>query len=92
MTGRIHWKLGTRGRVWLGYVGTHKPWMFQVWTGVGHEVGWQLIAQLPGLDERLENADPDVLKARAEELLEQFVTSLGAVFPDDKAAPAGEGQ
>ena len=95
MQDRIRWKQGRYsnfgGHNWLGYVGTHKLWAFQVWTGVGHEDGWQLIAQLPGLDERPESADPDELKARAEDLLTEFVHSLGAIFPDaNPAATEGD--
>jgi hypothetical protein len=67
----------------LGFVGSHEPWLFQIWTG-GERQRWQLLAAASlGVDERPESADPDELKARAEEMLREFASSLGAVFAPD---------
>ncbi|MFI7125957.1 hypothetical protein ACIBQ1_09705 [Nonomuraea sp. NPDC050153] len=42
-----------------------------------------LRTKLPGLDtQALQDDDANVLKRRAEQVLEEFVHKLGAVFPD----------
>lgn len=90
MTNRIRWQ-ETRPGTSLGYVGTLEPWAFQVWQSredyddvvLGE---WVLSIQLPGaLRERLPHGnDPEALKAEAERWLERFVSSLGAVFPEEE--------
>lgn len=84
---RIRWEISPGTKSILGYVGTLDPWAFQIWTGGGGKV-WQLITQLPGMTGRghVESADPGLLKARAEEILREFIATLGAVFPDDEEA------
>lgn len=81
-TERIRWEPTNYGG-WIGHVGTLEPWAFQIFkTGLGY-VGWSLTAQLPGsLGKGCQNDDPDELKAKAERWLAEFISSLGAIFPD----------
>ena len=81
-TARIRWE-PTKYGGWTGHVGSLESWAFQIFkTGLGY-VGWSLTAQLPGsLGEGCQSDDPDELKAKAERWLEEFVVSLGAIFPD----------
>ena len=80
---RIRWdetRTGTLG----GYVGTMTAPAFRIRWIVSDEHGWTLTTYLPlmihGKRDRAD--DPDELKAEAERWLEEFVVSLGAVFPD----------
>ncbi|HEV2451628.1 MAG TPA: hypothetical protein VGS62_06860 [Streptosporangiaceae bacterium] len=78
---RIRWQDDPIGSI-SGHVGTHKPWVFQIFKPAPAEERWRLIAQLPGAFGRdARSADPDELKAEAERWLEEFVSSLGAIFP-----------
>ena len=53
------------------------------------EPGWLLIAELPGLGRKQARSDAlDELKAEAERWLVEFVSSLGAVFPDTRQMAA----
>jgi hypothetical protein len=82
----IRWSESSYGSL-LGHVGTHEEWLFQIWRHEhGHE--WVLGAQIPGWDRQDGRPEPDDLKPVAETWLREFVTSLGAVFPD-AAEPAG---
>ena len=75
---------------WTGYVGTLKPCAFEVWQS-GSDFSdvtlgeWVLSIRLPGpLSEQLPHGhDPEKLKAEAERWLEEFVSSLGAIFPPE---------
>jgi hypothetical protein len=83
-TTRIRWE-PTKYGGWTGHVGTLEGHAFQVWetpadTGVGP---WRLESSLPGnFWRKLDGTDPGELKGVAEAWLAEFVTSLGAVFPD----------
>ncbi len=79
MTERIRWEPnGYDG--FLGYVSTFDPWLFQLCPRPSR---WELMCTLPGkLGANIYDTDPDALKAEAEHWLEEFVSSLGAVFPD----------
>jgi hypothetical protein len=80
MTERIRWEDGQLGDI-LGYAGTIEPWAFRIYKPAGFS--WVLIAELPGMaGNQGYKDDPEVLKARAEELLAGFVSSLGAIFTD----------
>ncbi len=86
-TGRIRWEGDGHGG-FAGYVGTLEPWAFQLWQSpcdTGNYVlgDWVRLAAFPRADgtRSVSGKDPDVLKAEAERWLEEFVTSLGAVFP-----------
>lgn len=81
MTARIRWE-STKYGGFTGRAGTLEPFLFQIWkTGSGR---WQLDSMLPGqFGWHLYSDDaPDALKQGAEAWLEEFVTSLGTVFPD----------
>ena len=84
MTDRIRWEAGQFGNL-VGYAGTVESWVFQVWhISDDEDSHWSLISSLP--DAQNWNAadpdDPEPLKAEAERWLTEFVSSLGAVFPD----------
>ncbi len=87
---RIRWEPTPYGTV-AGYAGSLGPQVFHLWqspcdhgdVALGE---WELSAQFPASrDERwrAHGPDPGKLKAEAEEWLEEFVGSLGAVFPAD---------
>lgn len=79
---RIRWEPTGYGG-FTGHVGTlaEESWVFQIWNAA--PVGeWQLDSAFPGNFNRATGADPDDLKVEAERLLSEFVSSLGAIFPD----------
>ena len=84
-TGRIRWEPTEYGG-WTGHVGTIDGFVFQVWKPAPlGEKPWQLESSLPGNFGYIpfpRDIDPDKLKAEAECLLEEFVRSIGAVFPE----------
>lgn len=87
-TPRIRWEPTEFGG-WTGYVGTVKAPLFSLRR---RRIAWVLTAAIPGTSYRIIRDDakhplPPVteLKEQAERWLEEFVASLGAVFP-------GEGQ
>jgi hypothetical protein len=97
---RIRWELDKYAG-WIGYVSTLDASMFAVWPSPcdgGHYVlgDWVLTSQIPtpGIAGPYSSPDPEALKAEAESLLEEFVTSLGAIFPAQSpeiaAVQAGE--
>lgn len=84
MTKRIRWE-PTKYGGWTGHVGTAGDFLFQVWLADTAAGGWQLDSTLPGQfgsGWHRCDTDPEKLKADAEEWLERFVSSLGAVFGD----------
>jgi hypothetical protein len=84
MTDRIRWEPTGRGG-FTGHVGTlaGERWLFQIWNATSVGGVWQLDSALPGGFKGATGADdPDDLKAEAECLLAEFVSSLGAIFPD----------
>ena len=89
MTGttvRIRW--GDGGE-YVGSTGTIGPFTFRIQRLFGQGL-YLLTAELPGLgflDAR--NEDRDELKAEAERWLEEFVSSLGAVFPAGECPECG---
>lgn len=83
MTDLIRWEDAPASNYVLGHVGTHEPWAFQIWhTGAGRKP-WELITQFPGVNDRPHASDPGELKALAEHLLREFISSLGALFATD---------
>ena len=88
-TARIRWETGQWDNL-VGYVGTIKPWAFQIW----HiDDRWNLITSFPEHQPGIGVADdPDALKDRAERWLAGFVASLGAVFADKACAHEPEGR
>lgn len=97
---RIRWSDEHGG--FVGHVGTLEPWAFQMWQSPcdsgDYVLGdWVLTARFPYTNgsRSLYGRDPDKLKAEAERLLTEFVSSLGASFPDTQddemaATAAGE--
>lgn len=79
-TTRIWWGSGD-GASLIGRVGTLEENAFLIVPpGIASE--WALLSSLPGIDRKRGHADdPDTLKAEAERWLEEFVSSLGAIFP-----------
>lgn len=76
-TARIRWEQARYGG-WSGHAGTLDR-MFMIW---GDARCWTLSSAFPVLCERYRrDEDPEVLKLAAEEWLEEFAVSLGAVFP-----------
>lgn len=83
MADLIRWEDNDYGG-YLGYAGTlSDPWLFQIWCD-GDDL-WVLDGTLPGHCARGRLADGtelDALQAKAGELLRQWISSIGAVFPD----------
>lgn len=85
---RIRWE-PTEYNGFVGYCtddASRADWVFRVWkTGTGK---WQLDSTLPGQFGRhlYDDNDPAPLKAEAERWLEEFISSLGAVFTGEIAA------
>lgn len=78
---RIHWEPAGYG-AFAGHVGTTKDRLFMI-RKPDHRPAWRLSSPLPGLSgAEATSAGPDALKREAERWLEEFVTSLGAVFPE----------
>jgi hypothetical protein len=80
-TSRIRWE-STGSGSFTGYVGALEPWVFYIHRPVLAGQRWMLTATLPGALDDVRPGTPDKLKAEAERWLEQFVSSLGAVFRD----------
>ena len=80
-TTRIRWE-PTRYGGWTGHVGNLEPWAYQIWQVDGPDSPWRLDSALLGqFGYRVDHPDPEVLKPHAERWLEEFVSSLGAIFP-----------
>jgi len=85
-TARIRWEPTQYDSI-TGHVGTMKPWAFQIWQVDGPDSPWRLDSAL--LDQfryHVDHPDPEPLKRHAERWLEEFVSSLGAIFPEAPAA------
>lgn len=91
-TVRIRWTDNGMGG-YEGYVGTSKRLTFELWQApadAGFPTGgWVITSELPmpdpsnlGYTYAFSGKDPEELKVRAERRLEEFVASLGAVFPE----------
>jgi hypothetical protein len=84
-TGRIRWTGERRDTdpAFTGSAGTVGPSLFQVYAPDGFAPQWILTTSFPGMEDKRSYADdPEALKAEAERWLEEFVASLGAIFPD----------
>ena len=79
---RIRWEPAAGGGA-FGYVGTRGTALFKVWQpreGIGTAQPWAIKSDwMAGY---ATGAAPDTLKAEAERWLEEFTSSLGAVFPE----------
>ena len=89
MTERIRWidSPDTSTTAFIGWTGSIHESQFAIYKP-DHDGGDYILAsQLPGLDEKRScSSDVGRLKAEAERWLEEFVSSLGAVFPEVPAA------
>jgi hypothetical protein len=90
-TARIRWEPNGDGNVLLGYVGTLGGIAFRIWGPDDKHDDWLLSDRLTRGGERrfIRADDPATLKADAEFILTEFVSSLGAIFrpePDESAA------
>lgn len=87
---RIRWEDFPAGQA-AGYVGTLNPAVFRIWEPENDDGEWMLTAAaLPGAaGEQRYGSSPDELKAEAERWLEEFVSSLGAVFPEGECPECG---
>ena len=84
-TARIRWD-DEPGET-LGYVGTFDSPAFRIWPpdAEGDRV---LLVYLVGAAQHMYHGDTaDGLKAKAEQLLTEFVSSLGAIFPEKRICP-----
>lgn len=83
MAERIRWENTPVGTV-SGHVGSIEQETFAIWEPPQASGEWVLESDLPGLGgARCYGDDPDALKAEAERWLAGFVSSLGAIFPDE---------
>ena len=82
-TDRIRWE-PTKNGGFEGYVGTLEPSAFTIWKYRSDVAWWTLTGNLGAMRECPHGDDPEALKAEAERWLERFVSSLGAVFPEDE--------
>ena len=86
---RIRWDDKTPGNgdvshvACIGYAGTVEEAAFIIYTPDVMHADWLLSVRLTPGSTFLYAGSPDELKAEAERWLEEFVTSLGAVFPDE---------
>ena len=72
-----------------GFTGTLDPPAFAIWKPPQAGGEWVLTSNLPGQEhDRGFDVTPGKLKAVAERWLAEFVSSLGAVFPEDAAREA----
>lgn len=81
MTERIRWERDLAGNL-FGYAGTVESPLFAIDAPLGG-VPWVMSSILPGRYVRRDHPDSKALKAEAERMLEEFVSSLGALFPED---------
>jgi hypothetical protein len=88
MTDRINWQHEDDGTT-TGHTGTNTADLFQIWPPEDDETDHMLVHSLPGSPHGPAcDSDPDKLKGTAEEWLKEFITSLGAVFPDEREKAA----
>ena len=87
---RIRWQDKTPGNgdvynvACTGYVGTVEGAAFIIYTPDTMHADWLLSVRLVPGSTFLYGGTPDELKAEAERWLAGFITSLGAVFPEDE--------
>jgi hypothetical protein len=81
MTERIRWREAEHGNL-AGHVGTLENRLFKIQRPVLAGERWVLTTTLPDWLDEVKGGTPDLLKKAANAWLEQFVFSLGAIFPD----------
>ena len=88
-TGRIRWEQPVL--TLYGFIaGEASQATFKVWPPESDDRQWLLTSSLPGqYDRRLWDARPHALRKTAETWLEEFASSIGAVFPETPGHPRG---
>ncbi|HZR50154.1 MAG TPA: hypothetical protein VFB06_11600 [Streptosporangiaceae bacterium] len=83
---RIRWHDEPETGESMGSVGTLDPAVFRIWAPEEEGGEWMLTAaMLPGfVGRRFHAGSPAELKAEAERWLAGFVSSLGAIFPEQE--------
>jgi hypothetical protein len=85
-TARIRWSDDLAdARHFIGHVGTVAEPAFKLYGPIDGSDRWLLSIRLRSAVEFVYRDDPDELKADAERLLAEFVSSLGAIFPPEPA-------
>jgi hypothetical protein len=82
VTGRIRWTEDTVLHVWSGHAGTLAAQLFSIAAPLFETQGYLLMSRLPGMDFSCSRAGLEAAQDEAERWLEEFVSSLGAVFPE----------
>jgi hypothetical protein len=85
---RIRWERNDDGATvtaaWEGSIGKIDEASFWIFEPTDSEPWWILTSSLPGQGQyRVHNDEAEALKQHAERWLSEFVSSLGAVFPDE---------
>ena len=79
---RIRWAEEGGGDA-IGFAGTASRGLFTIWAPRRDEEEWAVTTGLPGKpNECRYGADRGEVEAEAEEWLEEFASSLGAIFPE----------
>ena len=91
---RIRWEPGAEDSMTahFGMVGTCGPFVFKIIKPVMLGDRHTLTSELPGQRFSKLDGDPEELKTKAERWLEEFVSSLGAIFPDGACVHEPEGR
>ena len=87
-TGRIRWEDPPEPSIYAsyGYVGSLDVLAFKIFQPNEDRAEWVLTTTLPRMERECRYADaPGKLKAAADELLSEFVSSLGAFFPEPES-------
>lgn len=87
-TARIRWKSEPEvsSAACAGYAGTFSRDLFRIYAPDESDDRWILASLLPGSDHRSAYGESaEELKPIAERLLSEFVSSLGATFPEEYA-------
>lgn len=90
-TARIRWKIEPEvsSAACAGYAGTFGRDLFRIYAPDESDDRWILASLLPESDHRSAYGESaEELKPIAERLLSEFVSSLGAVFPDEPGRPS----
>jgi hypothetical protein len=91
MTGRIRWEDRAGIVAFRGCVAACPGACFAIYAPCSRDPQWLLRSYLPGQGlRRGAGDDPEKLKAEAERWLEEFVTSIGTVFPPVPVPPQND--
>ena len=82
-TGRIRWENDGQSGNYVGYVGTLPESAFRIYSPDTAHENWLLSVRVAAGRKFFYGDGPEPLEVEAEQWLEQFVASLGAIFPED---------